>query len=339
MRRIRFGVVGTNFISDWVIESARKDPRYALAAVCSRSSERGEEFAKRHTIPAVFSTIEEMAASEEVDAVYIASPNYAHARQSIICMSKGKHVLCEKPLASNSREVKEMITAARENGVLLMEGMMPTLTPAFASIMSNMSRIGVVRRYFSSFCQYSSRYDRFKNGELVNAFNLELSNSAVMDIGVYTIYPMVVLFGRPHQVIAAGLKLHSGADGQGTVIFRYEGFEAVVMYSKIADSQLPSEIEGEGGLISIRTIPTIRKVELSLRSGGGPGGKGVVRENEDLTPLQPYDGYYYEIRHFLDLIEEGRLESPVNSLENSLITIELLDEIRRQIGVSFPADL
>lgn len=339
MSTVRFGVVGTNFITDWVIASAKKDPRFELAAACSRTRERGEEFAARYSIPHVFTSVEKMAAADMVDAVYIASPNYAHAKQSIICMRHGKHVLCEKAIASNAREAEEMIAASEQYGVILMEGMMPTHLPAFRAISNHISTIGKVRRYFSSFCQYSSRYDRFKNGEMVNAFNPQLSNSAVMDIGIYTIYPMVVLFGRPHKVFATGQKLSTGVDGQGTVVFSYEDFDAVVMYSKIADSLLPTEIEGEKGIITVRSIPKIQKVELSLRSGGGPGGKDVVHTNEDITPEQPYDGYYYEIQHFINLIEEGRRESPINSHYNSLVTMQLLDEIRKQIGVHFPADL
>ncbi|MDE6240029.1 MAG: Gfo/Idh/MocA family oxidoreductase, partial [Muribaculaceae bacterium] len=191
MKKVRFGVIGTNFITDWVIEGAREDERFELAAVCSRSRDRGEEFAARHAIPHVFTSVEEMAASDVIDAVYIASPNFMHASQSIICMSHGKHVLCEKPMASNAREAREMIETSERYGVTLMEAMKPTMTPHFRSVMENLPRIGTIRRYVASYCQYSSRYDRFKAGELPNAFNPQLSNGAIMDIGVYTIYPMV----------------------------------------------------------------------------------------------------------------------------------------------------
>ncbi|MCQ4762299.1 oxidoreductase, partial [Alistipes onderdonkii] len=95
--------------------------------------------------------------------------------------------------------------------------------------------------------QYSSRYDKFRQGIVLNAFNPELSNGAMMDIGVYTVYPMVALFGRPLEVEAQGIVLSSGADGQGAINFRYEGMNATVLYSKIANSSLPSEIQGEEG--------------------------------------------------------------------------------------------
>ena len=153
MNKIRFGVVGTNFISDWVIAGARQDERFELAAICSRTQETADAFAAKHGIPHTFTSLEAMAASPLVDAIYIASPNFLHAQQSILCMEHGKHVLCEKPMASNAREVRAMLDAARRNGVTLMEAMKPTLTPNFLAVRDNLRRVGTVRRYFSSYCQ------------------------------------------------------------------------------------------------------------------------------------------------------------------------------------------
>ena len=116
MQKVRFGVVGTNFITDWVIAGARQDARFELAAVYSRTQERADEFAAKHGIPHTFTSLEEMAKSPLIDAVYIASPNFLHASQSILCMRHGKHVLCEKPFASNAWEAKQMIEASRRYG-------------------------------------------------------------------------------------------------------------------------------------------------------------------------------------------------------------------------------
>ena len=138
MKKVRFGVVGTNFITDWVIAGAREDERFELAAVYSRTRERGEEFAAKHNIPHIFTSLEEMAASDKVDAIYIASPNYMHAQQSILCMSHGKHVLCEKPIASNAREAAAMIAASEKYGVTLMEAMKSTLSPNFRAVKENL---------------------------------------------------------------------------------------------------------------------------------------------------------------------------------------------------------
>lgn len=337
MNKIRFGVVGTNFITDWVIAGAREDARFELAAVCSRTKERAEEFAAKHNIPHIFTSLEEMAASDKVDAIYIASPNYAHAEQSILCMNNGKHVLCEKPMAANAHEARRMVECSRKNGVALMEAMKSTLSPNFLAAKANLNRIGTPRRYVASFCQYSSRYDKFKEGVVLNAFRPELANGAMMDIGVYTIYPLVALFGKPQAIHAQGVVLSSGVDGQGAVNMQYDGLNATVLYSKIANSQLPAEIEGEDGNILIDRIQTPVDVRFYPRQTPASGHEKRT-DGELLSQPEEHNEYYYEVKEFIDLIEQGRVESEINSHENSITTLEIIDEVRRQLGVSYPAD-
>ena len=336
-RKIRFGVVGTNFITDWVIAGAREDERFELVAVCSRTIERGTEYAAKHNIPHIFTSLEDMVQSDVIDAVYIASPNYKHAEQSILAMRHGKHVLCEKPLASNAREARQMVEASKQYGVTLMEAMKSTLSPNFIAVKDNLHRIGTPRRYFASFCQYSSRYDKFKEGIILNAFRPELSNGAMMDIGVYTLYPLIALFGRPQSINAQGIVLSSGVDGQGAVNMQYDGFNATVLYSKIANSQLPAEIEGEDGNILIDRIQTPVDVRFYPRQAPASGHEKRT-EGESLTSPDSHNEYYYEVKEFIDLIEEGRCESSINSHDCSVATMEVIDEVRRQLGVRYPAD-
>lgn len=337
MKQVRFGVVGTNFITDWVIAGAREDSRFCLTAVYSRTRERGEEFAARHNIPHVFTSLEEMAASDKVDAIYIASPNALHASQSILCMRHGKHVLCEKPMASNAYEAREMVNAAKRYGVALMEAMKSTLSPNFIAVKENLSRIGTPRRYFASFCQYSSRYDKFKEGVILNAFRPELSNGALMDIGVYTLYPLVVLFGAPDTINAQGIVLSSGVDGQGAVNMQYDGMNATVLYSKIANSLLPAEIEGEDGNIIIDRIQTPSDVRFYPRQAPASGQERRI-EGESLNKHEEHNEYFYEVKEFIDLIENGYIESAINSHQASITTLEIMDKVRRQLGVHYPAD-
>jgi len=329
MEKVRFGVIGTNRITDWFLKGAGMDERFELTAVCSRSLGRAAAFAGKYNAPHAFASIEDLTRCHDVDAVYIATPNALHAQQSIYCMSHGKHVLCEKAFASNAREAAEMIGVARRHGVTLMEAMKTTLTPGFRRIIDNIGLTGTPRRYFASYCQYSSRYDSLKKGVMLNAFNPQLSNGAVMDIGVYTIYPMVVLFGRPDSIHARSIMLSTGVDGQGTAMFGYDGMDASVIYSKIADSLLPSEIQGESGTISISDIHVMDEVRFIPRDVKTP----VMWSDGVLA-----DEYYYEAAEFIDMVLSGRSESEINSHANSLTTMEILDEIRRQSGVRFPAD-
>ena len=239
--KIRFGIVGTNFISDWVIKWALEDERFSLNAVYSRTEDRAKEFANKYGVENIFTSLEDMANSKSIDAVYIASPNSLHCEQSILFMNKGIHVLCEKPLASNYLEAGMMIECAKKNNVVLMEAMKTTLTPNFKNVIQEVKNIGIVRDYFSCYCQYSSRYDKLKEGIVLNAFNPELSNGALMDIGIYTLYPMIVLFGKPNTVKAIGKLLETGVDGNGCVIFEYNDMIAQIVYSKISDSFLPTD--------------------------------------------------------------------------------------------------
>ncbi len=336
-KKVRFGVVGTNFISDWVIEGAREDTRFELAAVCSRTQERAEEFAAKHSIPHIFTSLDDMLQSDTVDAVYIATPNALHASQSIQCMRAGKHVLCEKPLAANAREAAEMIATAKQYGVALMEAMKSTLSPNFRQVMTSLHRIGTPRRYFASFCQYSSRYDRYKQGVVLNAFDPTLANGAVMDIGTYTLYPLIRLFGKPQNINAQGIVLTSGADGQGAVNLQYDGMNATVLYSKIANSLLPAEIEGEEGNIIIDRIQTPVKVEFYPRQAPASGHEKKAQA-EVISIEAEHNEYYYEVAEFIDLVESGRIESDINTHATSLAVLEVIDEIRRQLGVRYPAD-
>ncbi|MGL5562554.1 MAG: Gfo/Idh/MocA family protein, partial [Tannerellaceae bacterium] len=287
-----------------------------------------QAFASKYGVEHCFASIEEMVSGDVVDAVYIASPNALHASQAILCMNHGKHVLCEKAFASNVREADAMIDAAKLNGVALMEAMKTTLTPNFLAIREHLHRIGTVRRYFASYCQYSSRYDKYKEGIVLNAFNPAFSNGALVDIGVYTIYPMVVLFGMPNSIEASGLLLDSGVDGQGSVIFKYDSMDAVVMYSKIADSYLPMEIQGEDGSITSAKTNIISNVMLRERKG----------EELLLDTQNPKDEYYYEVAEFIDVICNGKQESSVNTWACSRSVVAIMDEVRRQIGVIYPAD-
>jgi len=325
---IRFGIIGTNWITDRFLDSAEEVEAFSLKAVYSRTEERARQFADKHSIPHTYTSIEAMAQSGEIDAVYIASPNSLHAEQAIICMNNGIHVLCEKPIASNAKELLKMIEAAKHNGVVLMEAMKSTFMPSFTAVRNHLGRIGTIRRYVSSFCQYSSRYDAYKQGNVMNAFKPEFSNGALMDLGIYCIYPAVVLFGKPTEVKATGYMLESGVDGEGSILLKYDDMDAVMMYSKITDSSLPTELQGESGTITIDKISQPKEVILRHRSGS----------TEELTQPTSEGTMSYELREFIELIERGELESSVNTYANSMITMEIMDEARRQLGLQYPAD-
>ncbi len=325
---IRFGVVGTGWITEAFIKAASLDERFQLAAVYSRTQARALEFAERYAVKHIFTDLEEMAKSETIDAVYIASPNCCHARQAISFMNHQKHVLCEKPIASNVKELLRMIELSKANQVALMEALKTTVLPNFHALRENLSKIGRIRRFFSNKCQYSSRYDDYKAGKTPNAFDPKLSNGSLMDIGVYCIYPVVALFGKPDSLEASAVFLDSGIDGEGSLVLHYPDKEAVIIHSKIADSELPSEIQGEGGNIIIDKISTPQEIEIRYRNG----------LREDISRKQTEELMFYEVQEFIHLIENHQIESQINSHQLSLTVMEIMDEVRKKIGLVFPAD-
>lgn len=327
---MNFAVIGTNFVSDWLVEAGKQCEKFHAQAVYSRKMETAEAFAKKHGIEDCYDSLEKLAAAENIDAVYIASPNAFHAEQSIRMLNAGKHVLCEKTIASNERELREMLAAAKKNHVIIMEAMRPAFDPGLAAIRENLPKIGKVRRATFQYCQYSSRYDKFKNGIIENAFKPELSNGSLMDIGVYCVHPMVKLFGKPDQVIASGMKLHTGVDGMGTILARYEekGMMAELIFSKITDSILPSQIQGEAGSMIIEEIPNTNRIKIRYRDKSW--------EEIEVEKFDHENNMHYEITEFIRCAESGEGADEHN--QYSIWELQVMDEARRQMGVHFPAD-
>jgi predicted dehydrogenase len=325
---VRFGVVGTSRITDDFIRCASLHNEFSLEAVYSRTEEQGQAFADKHGVTQVFTDLQKMAECSQIDAVYIASPNSLHASQAVLFMSHGKHVLCEKPIASNRKELASMVEASKKNQVLLMEAMKSTFIPNFQAVKQNLPKIEPVRKFFSNFCQYSSRYDGLKAGEVPNAFNPMFSNGSIMDIGVYCIFPAVYLFGKPSKVSASAIMLHNGIDGAGSIILHYPDMEVIISHSKITNSEAVNEIQGENGIIVIDKISTPRMVKIVYRDGS----------SEDISQEQCNDFMFYEVAEFIQLLNNNKIESSKNTLQISLDVMEIMDECRKQIGLIFPAD-
>lgn len=190
---VNFAVIGTNFVTDSLIDAGRQCEGFHVQAVYSRTMERAKEYAEKYEIEDCCDSLGQLAQAKNIDAVYVASPNALHAEQSIQMMNAGKHVLCEKTIASNLKELKEMLSVAKKNHVILLEAMRSAFDPGFTAIQKNLPKLGKIRRATFQYCQYSRRYDNYKMGIIENAFKPELSNGALMDIGVYCVHPLVKL--------------------------------------------------------------------------------------------------------------------------------------------------
>jgi len=323
---IRFAVVGTNWITRQFVDAAHETGKFKLTAVYSRTLEQAQTFASDYPVEKLFDSLEEMAKSDLIDAVYIASPNALHCEQSLVFLRQRKHVICEKPLASNLREAEEMVACAREHQVILFEAFKTASLPNFQILQQSLPKIGILRKALINYCQYSSRYQRYLDGENPNTFNPAWSNGSIMDIGYYCLATAVNLWGEPQKVTASATLLQSGVDGLGTVLLDYGSFDVTLQHSKISQSVLPSEIQGEEGSLVIEQVSECQRVSFVAR-----GGKPL-----DLSQPQHINTMLYEAETFARLIETNEINHP--GLNRSLSVARLLTEIRRQTGVIFPAD-
>ncbi|MEA9390397.1 Gfo/Idh/MocA family oxidoreductase [Acerihabitans sp. TG2] len=323
---IRFAIIGTNWITRQFIDAAHESGRLKLTAIYSRRIEQAQHVGIDYPVQHYFDSLEALAASEVIDAVYIASPNAFHYRQALLFLHQGKHVICEKPLASNLREVEQMIAAAKDNGVVLFEAFKTAYLPNFLALRHALPRIGKIRKVWLNYCQYSSRYPAYLAGEHPNTFDPSFSNGSIMDIGFYMLASAVALWGEPRSLYATASLLASGVDGHGTVCLNYGDFDVTVSHSKVSQTVLPSEIQGEDASLIIEKMSECQQILLVPRG----------ENKQDLTQPQHSNTMLYEVEQFAALVENGAVDHPGLALSRS--TAKLLTEIRRQTGVVFPAD-
>lgn len=322
MTNIKLGVIGTNFVSDWLCDSVKVSDGIVNHAVYSRTHEKGAEFAEKHGIGKVYTDMEEFLSSD-IDAVYIASPNFLHYDYAKNAILHGKHVLLEKPATLCEADFVRLTKLAKENNVVLIEAMRPAHDPAMEVAREAMGKIGTIRRAVFDFCQYSSRYDKFKAGEILNAFRPELGNAAIMDIGCYAIHACVMLFGQPKSVYAKSVKLSNGFEGMGTIFLDYGEIQAEIVYSKITESYNPTTITGENGVVTLGKLSLMEGVGMCLRGG----------EKETLVPLREECNMIYEAADFVKMINGEMSADGFN--ENTRMTLAIMDEARRQNEVEF----
>lgn len=322
---MKFGIIGTGSITEKFISNASLNPGFEAAALLSRSRERGEEFARRCGIPRVYTTLDDMASDQELEAVYIASPNAVHMEQSIRMSNAKKHVFCEKAVASNSRELIAMIEAAHYNGKVFLEAMRIAHNPNLPILKAKIAELGRPRNALLSVCKYSSRYDAYLAGENPNAFNPALSNGAVMDMGSYAAFMLIALFGEPERIFCTDVKLDNGFDGFGAFLAVYPGMAAEVLYSKVSRARAGSEILFDDASILMPNLPGISGVEIHYRDG-----------RVEKLPDPGVPEYKEETAAFLRCCERPELAKPFH--EQSLALMRVLDEVRHQNGIVFPAD-
>ena len=325
MKKISIGVVGTNFVTDMFMKGISLVDGFNVTAVCATREESRAQFAGKYQVNQTFSDYRNLAEMDSLDAVYLAVPNHLHYEMALYFLNKKVSVFCEKPLGVNPRQVKEMIDASKENYTLLQDGIVPLYTENYLKLKENLSEIGRLRRAVFVLGRYSTRYDAYLRGENPSTFRIEFCNGSLVDMGVYCVAVAVGLFGRPVEILANASKLATGVDAMGSTILIYDDFEVVIMHSKVSNSSITSEIQGEQGNLYIDSISRMENVFMEVR-------------NQDRLQVGTTtdDSFKYELLDFRDNLLSSRVESRLVSHQLSYDISDVLYEIRKQSGVSYP---
>ena len=322
MTDLRWGLIGTGGIARAFARDLARTSGQIVAAVGSRSLEKAKEFTNAHG-GTPCGSYEELVTSD-IDAVYVATPHPMHAPNTILALKHGKPVLCEKPFAVNARESAAMITAARENNLLLVEAMWSRFLPHYRKVreLVNQGDIGEI---------ISISADHGQNLPLPKYYRLhapELAGGALLDLGIYPISFAYYLLGKPQSVVAKAEFTPTGVDSQTSMIFRYEsGAHANLTTTLLAKTPCTATVVGTLGTIFIDgdfytpTSMQLKKVD------------GTIVE----FPRQ-YEGHGLREQaiEFASLLKAGKKESELMSHSDTQSIMETMDEIRAQIDLYYP---
>lgn len=333
---IRLATIGTSWITEAFLEGCAQTGQFCFAACYSRDPDRARSFAQRQSaawdqLPVwAFSNLEEMAACPQIDAVYIASPNRLHFSQSRLFLQAGKHVLCEKPCTVTPQELEELQQLAQRQGLVYLEAIIPMHLPQLRVLEEALGQIGPVRLARLDFSQYSSKYPAYLRGETPNIFNPAMATGALMDLGIYCLYPALYLFGMPEGLQAQATFLRTGADGGGSVLLRYPEMLATLTYTKNAQGRGGCEILGEEGSITFQLPSRLTGLTLHHR---GEQPRPLWEDDESHGQQMSHEAASFA--HFIAHPHHPRYHS-LSRL--ALQVSQVMQEIRRQTGIHFPPE-
>jgi predicted dehydrogenase len=329
MKETVWGIIGPGKIANKFALALKLVPGARLGAIASRNAEKSRAFAATHDAPHIYDNYAALAADPTIDAIYIATPHGFHAEHALLCLRKGKAVLCEKPMALFAREVQHMIDASRENNAFLMEAMWTRFIPLMGAVIDlvDSGQIGVVK-YIRADFGFLSPFD--PAGRL---YDLRLGGGSLLDIGIYPLYLCLQLLGEPNRITAAGRLSPTGSDETCHAILQYSEGEsasaatAVISSTLVCQTSLTAEIAGTEGMIRIPTS-WYKNDRFEWNRTGEP----VV--NVQLEPM--VNGFEYQIAEVMRCMELGLIESPSLPHVFSLMMSRTMDTIRAQIGVKYP---
>ena len=311
---MNIGMVGTGSISHTMAKEFARLTTMPVVAVCSRNADTGIAMAHEFHIPKVYTEYDEMLADPEVELVYIATPNSLHFEQAKAALLAGKHILCEKPIVPTVAQLDELLSLAKERRLLLQEAITTVNHPNYGLAKLFAKEIGDIKMVSCTFCQYSSRYDAFMNGQTPPVFDPAYCGGALMDLNIYNIYFIVGIFGDPKAVHYYPNRHANGIDTSGILILEYPDFVCQCTAAKDSSAHNSAQIIGSDRNILIEPGSNNCQKLVVTRKGKEP----YISEIPD-TPWR------YEVigaSNFLIVPQDSVYEQRIREMRSAVAVLE-----------------
>ena len=328
MKEIRLGTIGSGVIVHSILDNVKRTQGIELEAVYSRSREKGDKLAAEYGCSKVYTDMDAFLADENVNLVYIATPNLLHYEQAKKALLAGKHVLLEKPFTTKVEHARELAQIAKEKHLFLVEAAPTGFLPNFAILKEELEKIGKIKLVMSNYSQYSSRYDAVLRGEKPAIFDPDYAGGCLMDINFYNVLLNILLFGKPKAAKYHANRFPGLSDTSGVMVMEYDGFVSTNAGAKDTWGVNFFQIEGEKGYIYIEN-----------GSNGIKSVRTVTKTGDDTynAPPDP-DRWFYEIQKLTEILLADDYDSVYKRLDLTLATVETMESSRKEAGILFPGD-
>ncbi|WP_155057316.1 Gfo/Idh/MocA family protein [Streptomyces blattellae] len=327
---LRWGIVGVGWIAGEFANAVRTHTAQRITAVASRSLDRASSFAATHGIDHALGSTEQLVTHPDVDVVYVATPHSAHLSIGLAAIAAGKHVLIEKPITVSAAEAKTLADAARAAGVLVMEAMWTRYLPQ-TSVIRKLLADGVFGEIRTVLADHGQAIPADPQHRLHRP---ELGGGALLDLGVYTVQFASMALGAPTRVAAVGAMSKTGVDAYATLVLTHEGdAQSTLHTSLLTRTPMTAVIAGTEATLSVDGV-FFAPSSFTLFSADHFGPQLTW---SDPTGLRLFDGLSWEATALARFAGEGRTESPVHTLDETISVLATLDEARAQIAASASA--
>lgn len=335
---LNLGIIGTNWITHEFVKAAITSEEYQLKAVYSRSEGRAKKFAEKYenheqiTIETDLSTFYKL---DNIDVIYIASPNSLHYEQAKGAIEAGKHVIVEKPAVSRLAELEELIDLAEEKEVFYFEAARNIHEDNYERVRALVKDRHDIVGANLNFMKYSSRYDAVLRGEEPNIFSPKFSGGALMDLGVYLVYTAIGWFGKPNESFYFNQKLVTEVDGLGTMILRYDDFDVTMTTGKNADSYLPSEVYLSDSTICLDAVNSIQEIKVKKREAGKLVELNYGNPKLENPMIEEAIAFSQVIQNPMSVEQQKKYQKWIQLAKE---VHEVMEDLRKQSGIVFEAD-